>query len=340
MVDAMPPMPRPQLPSAVRGGFLASVDWLFSATSLGSFIVFATFVVVLEGMDFPIAQQVEIPSSAVHFIMDEPAPPPDDAPVVADATSPDDASPTHTEAPDSDRPPTPDARRPNRDRASDSGEPTLADASDIRRAVMLQIGALAGESGTEFDNLIDGAPTTDAATLFADVDGVAPSYADASGMRPRDGCVGGGASCDSGRTGDIGRLVPSDGVPGPASEGDPIEEVILTIRPPSDPIDEPIGPGWFDHALVTAEVRRRVASIRRCYEHTLGARGDVSGKVTAEFTIHPAGNVSGVRAIENTTGTPRMAECVERSLRTLRFDPGPEGGSLTFRYPFVFAEQR
>ena len=335
-----PPMPaRPQLPAAVRGGFLASIDWLFSATSLASFSIFCVFVLLLESADFPVASATVLPESAVRFVLDEPPPPPpDDAPTVDDAPSDEVLDQDPVVVADDDTPRTPsDARNPRPVRSSDT--PSLADP-DVRRAMMLELGTLLGDgTGSAIDRLMTGASTTDSASLFADVAGVENAHDRPDDLRPRDGCRGGGAECTATDV-DLSRLAGNTRRPGYSDEGRPLDEHVITIRLPDGDLDEPTGRGFFDQRVVTAEVRRRLGAIRRCYEHTLGARGDVSGKVTTELTIQEAGNVTNVRTIENTTGTPRMAECVERTIRTLRFDPGPEGGSITFRYPFVFAEQR
>ena len=61
--------------------------------------------------------------------------------------------------------------------------------------------------------------------------------------------------------------------------------------------------------------------------------------VTVQFSIQPTGTVSGARATENTTGDSGMASCVVSVVRRLRWNPGPEGGSVSYRYPFVFAPQ-
>ena len=34
-----------------------------------------------------------------------------------------------------------------------------------------------------------------------------------------------------------------------------------------------------------------------------------------------------------------LASCVARTVNSFRFTPGPVGGSVDFRYPFVFAPQ-
>ncbi|MEM7677650.1 MAG: AgmX/PglI C-terminal domain-containing protein, partial [Myxococcota bacterium] len=74
-------------------------------------------------------------------------------------------------------------------------------------------------------------------------------------------------------------------------------------------------------------------------ERELGRNPTLAGKVTVEFTIVERGTVSNARAAENTTGSPAVASCVTAAVRRFRFRPGPEGGSVTFRYPFVFAPQ-
>jgi len=61
--------------------------------------------------------------------------------------------------------------------------------------------------------------------------------------------------------------------------------------------------------------------------------------VTVTFTIQERGNVTDAKASENTTGSPAVADCVTRTISRFRFNPGPDGGSVTFRYPFVFQPQ-
>ena len=39
------------------------------------------------------------------------------------------------------------------------------------------------------------------------------------------------------------------------------------------------------------------------------------------------------------TNDPAVAQCVVETVKRFRFNPGPEGGSVTYSYPFVFAPQ-
>jgi hypothetical protein len=47
-----------------------------------------------------------------------------------------------------------------------------------------------------------------------------------------------------------------------------------------------------------------------------------------------------VRTVENGMGSDTVARCIETRVRGFRFTPGPTGGSVQFRFPFVFEQQR
>lgn len=94
--------------------------------------------------------------------------------------------------------------------------------------------------------------------------------------------------------------------------------------------------GEFDSSVVSAALRRASAAIRRCYENELRNDAWIGGKITVQFTILEVGTVQDAHASENTTGSPGLAACVVGAIGRLRFDPGPTGGSVQYRYPFVF----
>ena len=97
--------------------------------------------------------------------------------------------------------------------------------------------------------------------------------------------------------------------------------------------------GDFDASLVVAMIKRRIRAITMCYEMQLKRNPSLAGKVTTEFTIQPRGNVTDVKITANTTGDDAVGQCVANTIRAIRFNPGPEGGSVVFSYPFVFAPQ-
>ncbi|MCB9604644.1 MAG: energy transducer TonB, partial [Sandaracinus sp.] len=84
-----PVTPRPQLPAAARGGFVAGIDWLFTAFVVFSYMTFFGFVIYLENADWPIQQGIAaLPESIARMIFQEPAPPPEpEEPVETDETT-------------------------------------------------------------------------------------------------------------------------------------------------------------------------------------------------------------------------------------------------------------
>ncbi|MEM1416053.1 MAG: energy transducer TonB, partial [Myxococcota bacterium] len=77
-----PVTPRPQLPAAARGGFVKSIDWLFTAFVVFSYMTFFGFIIYLENRDWEIDQGIaRLPDSVTRLIFQEPEPPPPDEPV-------------------------------------------------------------------------------------------------------------------------------------------------------------------------------------------------------------------------------------------------------------------
>ena len=97
------------------------------------------------------------------------------------------------------------------------------------------------------------------------------------------------------------------------------------------------GDGDFSAAEVTAMIRQRLPAIRACYETQLRRDPHFAGRVKVEFTIETTGAVRNVRATENTTNDSAVGACVTGVVSRFRWNPGPEGGSLTFSYPFEFS---
>jgi outer membrane biosynthesis protein TonB len=337
MVHPPPVTPRPQLPAAVQGGFWRSIDWRFTGFVTATFLGFMSFMLYLEGADFPVAESVAmIPADYAMLVMEEPEPPPEpDVPEVVDGESVDVPSDALADARDVRRDTAPD--RPDRPRPTDE-PPSLVDRETIRTAALLEIGSLlrTGEGPTALDDLMMGADTSDAASVLAMVDATTSSaYVDPSALHERGGASGRPTSTDLGHLSIAGH----DAANTMAGEGPPEERVITGWVTPESPTDEG-GRGVFEAALVTARVRSLMSGIRRCYEAELLRDPTLSGKVTTKFTILESGTVTGVRAIENTTGNGQLAACVGGIIGRMRFRSGPEGGSVDFSYPFVFAPQQ
>jgi hypothetical protein len=102
-------------------------------------------------------------------------------------------------------------------------------------------------------------------------------------------------------------------------------------------LGEGIGTGKLDKASVTEVFSRRRSAIRYCYEKVLRVSPATQGKVTIRFTIGPAGRVTDIDVIANTTNNGEIAECIVDKVKGWRF-PKPESGSVTYTYPFILSK--
>ncbi len=331
-----PVQPRPQLPAAVVGGFVAGIDWLFTAFIMFSFMTHFGFVIYLENADWPVEPTIAtIPDRIAEMIFQEPEPPPTPPPV--DVTEVE--TETETEVADADTA-TP-SERPSGPSEPSSGSGSSAGDSDARLAIEqaqqqvenLLIGAL-GANGAFADVLREGAATGNSQDLMEQAQGVGVASSAEGGLRER----GGGGGLGSAGEG-LGGLQRREGAGQQQAEGERVGERVIRGRTTVGSLEDETGSGIFDSNLVVRQLRLRQSAIQRCYERELRNNPTLNGRVVARFSIQPTGSVSGASATENTTGSPAVASCVINVVRGLRFTPGPEGGAVTYSFPFVFAPQ-
>jgi hypothetical protein len=331
----------PALPASVRGGLLRQLDTVFTALVACSFLGHFGFVVYLESADWPIsASLAQVPDHVAELIFDDPVPPtpPDETTdQISDDETPDDETPTdvaETETPRTDRP---DRTTPRDD--STPSTPTMSEdevrmaMGEATQAVTDLIGAV-GIGGSIQDTLAGGRPDVSAEEVMAGVSGV--EIASTTNVpRMRDG------SSTSGPT-DLGHLRPTTRT-GPVREGDDVVETgprPTTHTPAIDEIEIDDGMGEFDQRAVVRMIQTRRAQITACYEHAILSDPTLRGRIEIQMTIEESGSVSGVRTVENGMGSDTVARCIETRVRGFRFTPGPTGGSVQFRFPFVFEQQR
>lgn len=334
-IDPPPVQTRPQLPAAVMQGFTAGIDWLFTAFVMFSFMSHFGFIIFLENADWPMPPSLStIPPELIETLVEPMEPEPVEAPVedtgeeaeeaeeVAEAS---DSSSSDSEASD--------APSSESERAAADSDARMA-AEDAMAAVdMMLLGALGGESGALADVLAGGAVTGSAADVMATADGVGVASGGATGLRER-----GGGSAVGGATAGLGGLAAAGGSAGRArEEGGTVTEAAPRgrFRAVSGADDES-GSGDFDVQAVIRLINTRRAAITRCYETQLRSDPTLSGRVAVSMTIQESGSVTNVRATENTTGSDEVASCVVRVISGFRFNPGPEGGSVSYSFPFVF----
>ena len=339
---APPPVtPRPQLPAAARGGFVAGIDWLFTAFVVFSYMTFFGFVIYLENADWPIDQGLAaVRENFARFIFNEPAPPEPEPEETEEPTE--EAEEGEEEEPAQENTP----QQSNQNNSSDnSGDSSASDPNvnaDARarianeaaaQAEALILGAFDSENGALANVLQGGAVTGNALDVLAQASGVGVAEAGSSGnLRTRSG---GGSGSDGGMLGSL----RSSGQAGMSVGTASVMERAIRGRIRLEGGGDTGGSGDFDSSIVVRTIRTRLRAIQRCYETELRRDPTLQGKVTVQFTIVERGTVSNARSTENTTGSAAVASCVVNTVRRFRFNPGPEGGSVNFSYPFVFAPQ-
>jgi TonB family protein len=331
--------PRPQLPAAARAGFVRSIDWLFTAFMVFTFMGMFGFIVYLENADWPIDDGLSaVPESVAKLIFEEPVPPPPEVPEETTEQGKEEEA-AQTKAPDkpTKEPAKAEAPGPKADSA-DNAEAVAEKSARIAQeaaqaAEALIVGALGAEGGALADVLAGGAVTGNAQDILSQAMGVGVAKSGSGGdLRQRSG---GGNSGVAG----LGSLARKEGTTGAVGEGTQVVERTVKGSVKTSPGDEVGGTGEFDSNVVVSTIKARLRAIQMCYEQQLRRNPSLAGKVTIEFTIQPRGNVTDVKVKDNSTGDAAVGTCVANTVSTFRFNPGPEGGSVTYSYPFVFAPQ-
>ena len=332
-VSAPPITPKPQLPAAVQRGFVKNIDWTFTTWVIFSYMLFFGFIIYMENADWEVDRGAqEVPESLARLVFEAPMEPPTVEEEIAEGEGEEEeaeAKPTEK------KPSKAEGREPVE--AEDAGASAEGRARIVQEAAAqaeaMLLGALGGEGGALGDVLAGGAVTGNAADVLAQASGVGvATKGDAGALRTR---TGGG----SGQQAGLGSLKKGKGVGKAAKEGEAVKERELRGNVNLNQGGDVGGSGEFDAALVQRQIKQRLKAITRCYESELRKNPSLAGKVTVTFTIQERGNVTNAQASENTTGSTAVASCVTRTISGFRFNPGPSGGSVTFRYPFVFQPQ-
>ena len=87
----------------------------------------------------------------------------------------------------------------------------------------------------------------------------------------------------------------------------------------------------IDRTLVDRAIQKRMRQIRACYEKALTTKPKLEGKVTIQFRIERAGNVTNVRAkgVDD-----ELDACIVQQWRKIVFPKSAHPWDLT--YPVVF----
>jgi len=95
----------------------------------------------------------------------------------------------------------------------------------------------------------------------------------------------------------------------------------------------------YDRSRVTRVIKANEAKTRYCYERQLLVNPNLSGTVTAEFTI-----VAATGAVKYSTASgvdPTVATCIADVISNLTFPVQPSArDTIRFSYPFLFGAVR
>lgn len=316
-----PPEPvRPTLPAAARGGWVKSIDKIFTAIFVISMAIHLSSAYVLENTPLPPEGLSfdQIPDRFLKLLITEI---PDEEPIVDELPGETVVEKTKKEEDD----PGEEAVEEEIKRKGASKEVQEKVRSTGILAILGSISDTPGSGGLIADILGTGAGIGgDLDEALANVSGVSVATgADALGMRK--GVAGGGGTADVGdmRTGGGGRV-------GTGTRRTP--RITGRIRAGRPEIDE----GTVDRGSISRFIRARLKSVTSCYEAELKRNPTLKGKLLIRIVINTRGMVGGISIEQDTLRSPAVVNCVRNRIRPWRFPVKPEN-DVTITVPFIFA---
>jgi TonB family protein len=113
--------------------------------------------------------------------------------------------------------------------------------------------------------------------------------------------------------------------PSPPAEEELPPPPIPTVRVKREP----------ESLLVARVVRRRLNTVRECYQHELKNVEGLAGDIDVEIVIGERGQVRRARVVSDTVGSEVVASCITDRVKRWRFHQ-PRTGELHVTIPFVF----
>jgi hypothetical protein len=95
--------------------------------------------------------------------------------------------------------------------------------------------------------------------------------------------------------------------------------------------------GSLDKEIIRRIVRRHLNEVRYCYDQALARNPKLDGRMVAQFTIAPTGQVLASVVQSSTLGSPSVEMCVANAIKRWEFPSPDKGGLAIVSYPFSFA---
>jgi TonB family protein len=94
--------------------------------------------------------------------------------------------------------------------------------------------------------------------------------------------------------------------------------------------------GGLSKEVIGKTIRSRERQVVDCYQRELQKEPSLEGKLAVSFVIDGNGHVAEVSVMEDSLGTPAVAECVKARILRWRFPAPDGGGQVLVRYPWIF----
>ncbi len=334
-VTPPPVQPRPQLPTAARGGIFTNIEWFITISWIVSFLAVGSFLFYLELKNWPAVSKWNKHVKLQELI----AMPIVDQVIGRDQKKSEDALAEDGtfEQEKQERKKSRSQRNETHKKVKEKSPVVIAKERAAMRARLTEqalrqglnkiIGSNGRGKGAVFDVLKDGDVGADQDALLAQITSV-----DMAGRRQGKLHQLAGGKHD-GEYADISQLKMRNGDVDVRTTGPGKEKKIKGLVKKERPYDVG-GDGALNPGEVTRAVNRRIGAIKGCYERALRRDPNLEGKITVRFTISGSGRVITARTVMNELN-PNVGNCIVTAFKRFRF-PSPDNGSVTVEYPFVF----
>lgn len=340
-VNPPPVATKPELPSSVKGGWLKSIEPVFTSVLMASFALHMVSALLVMNVDPPPPvskadlekwiKRVAAPK-AVEIKQPET---PDPTPSKGDKGK---SSGKTQEKPKPEEKPAEKpagGKKPGRS-AGAAAKAEAGQRANVREklansgAGLLGLIGEGGGDGAVADVFGSGtAVTSDLGSAIGAGGGVGVAGAGTDLGRAGVGGTG-GAGTGGGKAANIGK-VGTGGGGKVATAGKVRAKVSGSVRAADvEPLD-----GEIDQKGVKRALSRRKAAFKQCYESALKSNSKLKGKLVIEFTINGRGRVTKARVVKDTVGSSEVAKCVVKAMKRVKF-PKPEDGDVTISNSFVF----
>lgn len=340
-----PPQPKPQLPAAIRAGWVKNIDWTYNAC-LSFFLVLAmSGIAYVEYVYDPIVDdEFALDDARLVRLLAQPAVPEEQQEEQQNQQSNEQANQQQAAAaPSTTRSNTPapaQTAAARAERAANQANAAAAAAERAAQAAMSEFssaqfqaltGAIDNGAGSARDNLAQGGLMNQSAADLAQTSGV--SQGGSGGSRGAGLAANSGGSLGGRGLGAQGTVNSTGNNVG--SGGEIVRERVIRGNTSLGEGGAEGGEGEIDANRVASLIRGQLGGIRSCYERSLRNNPTLSGRIDVRFTIGESGRITSINA-SGMSEAPEVGSCISGAIRRIAF-PQPSGGSVEFSFPFTFS---